>query len=126
MLFCFSYNDASNLTYAERLAILNISPLYNRLIYLSASFIIKCLFCLYDMPQHILPSPRKRKLDTLLFTHEFARCNALKFTCFHSFARLWETIPKAERDLCLDPNVNIILNALREVLCNMSPIDKAF
>ena len=44
--FCFSYQAANSPSYPDRLAILNLPPLYNRMVYLSISLIFSMIFFL--------------------------------------------------------------------------------
>ena len=82
--FYFSYQEANTLSYHERLAILNLPPLYNRMVYLSISFVVKCLHGFY-ISYDILPKPSSRRAHYLTFTHEFARTNVWSIVAYTSF-----------------------------------------
>ena len=124
--FCFSNQEANSLFYHERLAILNLPPLYTRMVYLSISFVIKCLHGFYDISYDILPKPSSRRAHYLTFTHEFARTNYLKYCCLHVLPRFWDTLPRPITDLCIDVSVYPFLNTLRNFLFDMPPIIQSF
>ena len=124
--FCFPYEVANSLSYTERLSRLNMPPLYNRLVYLSMSFVIKSLHRIYDMPEYMLPVPSHRRIHTLVFNHELARCNSLRFSCFYVFPRFWEHLSEEDRDLCLGTNVLPFLNVLRKFLFELPPLVEAY
>ena len=54
--FCFSFQETNSLSYHEQLAILSLSPLYNRVVYLSFSFVVKFLHGFYDISYDLLPN----------------------------------------------------------------------
>ena len=119
-----SYQEANFLSYHERLAIINLlhTPLYNRMVYLSISFVVKCLHGFYDISNYnILPKPSSRRAHYLTFTHEFARTNCLKYCCLHVLPRFWDTLPRPITELCIDISVYPFLNTLRNFLFYNAP-----
>ena len=119
---CLPYNIATLLSYEERLKKINLPPLYNRLIYLSVSFVVKCLYKHNNIPSSFLPQPNNRKTDVLLFKHQYNRTNCAKFSLFSLFPRFVNSLPCDLRDLCLEPSCKCFLNALRDHLFNQDPI----
>ena len=122
---CFPFNIASSLSYEQRLSKLNLSPLYNRLLYLSISFVINCLYKYIDIPSHFLPQPNTRKTDSLLFKHQCCRTNCVKFSLFTLFPRLFNSLPRNLRNLSLEPSPKDFLNSLRDHLFHQDPISHA-
>ena len=110
----------------KRLSILHLPPLYNRLVFLTVSFIIKCLYRYNSIPTTFLPVPNTRKTETLLFKHQYSRTNCLKFSSFIFFPRIYESLPRDLRDLCLEPSYKPFINSLRDHLYSYSPISNAY
>ena len=83
----FPYLFAISLSCEERLTKLKLPPLYNRMVYLGASYVIKCLFNSISVPSHFIPELNSREMDTLLFKHQCSRTNCVKFSicAFSSF-----------------------------------------
>ena len=59
---CFPFNVSNSLSYEQRLSILHLPPLYNRLVFLTVSFIIKCLYRYNSIPTTFCPILEKLKL----------------------------------------------------------------
>ena len=123
---CFHYNVAISLSYEQRLSKLHLPPLYNRLAYLSASFVIKCLFNRISVSSHFLPQANTRKTDTLLFKHQYSRTNCVKFSLFTVFPRFFNSLPSDVRDLCLELSPKPFINSLRDYLSSLDPITHPF
>ena len=109
----------------------NLPPLYNRMVYVSISFVVKCLHGFYDISYDILPKPSSRRAHYLTFTHEFVRTNCLKyccllFICLHVLPRFGVTLPRPITDVCIDISVYPFLNTLRNFLFYMPPITQSF
>ena len=124
--FCFSFDRANSLSYHERLIILKMPPLYNRMIYLSICLVVKSLHGLYDMPYDTLPKPSVRRSHILVFNHELARTNCLKYSLLHMFPRVWNSLPRTTADLCVGTSVRPFLNALCHFLFDLPPICQPF
>lgn len=90
------------MSYEDRLRILNWMTLDSRRQKHTVSFTIKCLFNLVDC-QSIKDNTtvNTRHLDTLTFNHHFARTLTLKNTPSHVFPRIWSHLPLHVKDSLL-------------------------
>ena len=121
---CFPFNVSNSLSYEQRLSILHLPPLYNRLVFLTVSFNVCTGTTAF--PQLSLPVPNTRKTETLLFKHQYSRTNCLKFSSFIFFPRFYESLPRDLRDLCLEPSYKPFINSLRDHLYSYSPISNVY
>ena len=95
---CFPFNVSNSLSYEQRLSILHLPPLYNRLVFLTVSFIIKCLYRYNSIPTTFLPVPNTRKLKLCFLNISTAGLTVWNFLHLSSspdfmnlFLVTWET-----------------------------------
>jgi hypothetical protein len=89
------------LEYKYRLEMLDLTSMHNRYNQLAISFVAKCLYGKYDIDPFQFISINSRHLDSLKFTHNYARTDSFKYTVFNRFPVFFDQLPPDLRDQLL-------------------------
>ena len=116
---CFPFNVSNSLSYEQRLSILHLPPLYNRLYPL----LLNVCTGTTAFPQLSSQCPI---LEKPVHQYRYSRINCLKFSSFIFFPRFYESLPRDLRDPCLEPSYKPFINYLRDHLFSYSAISHAY
>ena len=89
------------LSYETRLSKLGLVSLNHRFTFLVISFVSKCLHGVYDVDPFRYISVNTRHVDTLKFSHNYARTNCFKYTVFNRFPVYFGQLPVSLQDQLL-------------------------
>lgn len=117
------------ITYTQRLSLLNWYTIASRFDIILLSFIVKCLFGRFECLQvtsNIAVNTRHN--DSLMFKHIFARTEFFRTHPINTFPRLWSDLPGKYGDKRLYDSLQAFLLAIKHTtvfyprLCNRFPV----